>query len=42
VIERQFTAARDKPFGSALGMLLLVMFSITYYLMNRRRAGVPD
>lgn len=37
VIERQFTAARDKPFGSALGMVLLVMFVITYALSMRRR-----
>ncbi len=42
VIERQFTAARDKPFGSALGMVLLVLFIITYYVMNRRRAGAGE
>lgn len=39
VIERQFTAARDKPFGSAMGMVLLVLFVITYALSMRRRSG---
>ena len=38
VIERQFTAARDKPFGAALGMLLLLLFIITYSLTTRRHA----
>ncbi|MGC4031586.1 MAG: ABC transporter permease [Tepidisphaeraceae bacterium] len=37
VIERQFTAARDKPFGSALGMILLVLFIATYALTLRRK-----
>ena len=39
VIERQFTAALDKPFGSAIGMLLLALFIITYTLSQRRRQG---
>ena len=37
VIERQFTAARDKPFGSALGMILVLLFLATYAVSLRRR-----
>ncbi|HEX8322546.1 MAG TPA: ABC transporter permease [Tepidisphaeraceae bacterium] len=39
VIERQFTAARDKPFGSAMGMVLLMLFIATYALSMRRRSA---
>ncbi len=36
-IEQQFGVARDKPFGAALGMILLLVFIATYYLATRRR-----
>ncbi|MDB5328043.1 MAG: transporter permease [Phycisphaerales bacterium] len=37
VIERQFMYSHDAPFGSALGMTLLLLFVITYALSMRRR-----
>lgn len=37
LIERQFLVALDKPFGSAIGMLLLVLFVVTYAMSQRRR-----
>lgn len=40
VIQKQFGSGKNMPFGSALGMLLLAIFCITYYLMTRRRAPV--
>lgn len=37
LIERQFIGVSDKPFGSAIGMLLLVLFVVTYAMSQRRR-----
>ena len=40
VIQNQFTGqARDWPFGAALGMTLLLMFAIAFWLSSRRRSG---
>ena len=39
LIEREFLVALDKPFGSAIGMLLLVLFVVTYAFSQRRRAA---
>lgn len=40
VIQNQFVQARNWPFGSALGIVMLVMFLATYLLCSRR--GVPS
>ncbi|MEQ1862866.1 MAG: ABC transporter permease [Chthoniobacteraceae bacterium] len=37
VIQNQFGQARDWPFGAALGMTLLVMFALAFWLSTRRR-----
>lgn len=37
VIQKQFGSGKNAPFGSALGMVLLAVFCLTYYLMTRRR-----
>lgn len=39
VIEQQFRAARNQPFGAALGMVLLLTFVLIYYFSTRRRGG---
>jgi spermidine/putrescine transport system permease protein len=40
VIEEQFGAGGNLPFGSALGMVLLLAFIVTFFLFTRReRAG---
>ena len=39
VIEQQFRAAKNPPFGAALGMALLISFVITYYFTTRRSGG---
>lgn len=36
VIQNQFLNARDRPFGSALGMVMLLLFLVTYLLFARR------
>jgi spermidine/putrescine transport system permease protein len=38
VIQNQFLQARDWPFGAALGVVFMVMFAVTYLLMQRRGA----
>ena len=35
VIERQFTAARNAPFGAALGIVLLLLFALAFLLLQR-------
>jgi spermidine/putrescine transport system permease protein len=37
VIQNQFLSARDWPFGSALGMTLLLLFAACFFLAARRR-----
>jgi spermidine/putrescine transport system permease protein len=40
VIQNQFVGqARDWPFGAALGMTLLLMFAIAFWISSRKRAG---
>jgi spermidine/putrescine transport system permease protein len=40
VIQNQLVGqARDWPFGAALGMTLLVMFAIAFWIASRRRSG---
>ncbi len=36
VIQNQFMQARDWPFGAALGMVFLLFFAATYWLLQRR------
>ncbi|MEO7600495.1 MAG: ABC transporter permease [Opitutus sp.] len=38
VIQNQFFQARDWPFGSALGVVFLLLFVATYWLLQRRGA----
>ncbi len=37
VIQDQFLSARDWPFGSALGMTLLILFAMAFYLCTRKQ-----
>ena len=37
VIQKQFTTARNPPFGSALGTILLLIFIISLWLTRRHR-----
>jgi spermidine/putrescine transport system permease protein len=37
VIDQQFKQARNMPFGSALGILLLVLFAVAFFLSLKRR-----
>jgi spermidine/putrescine transport system permease protein len=39
VIQDQFGAAGNIPFGSALGMVLLIAFIVTFYVFTRRAEG---
>lgn len=36
VIQNQFLQARDWPFGAALGVIFMLMFAVTYVLLQRR------
>lgn len=36
VIQNQFLQARDWPFGAALGIIFMLMFALTYALLQRR------
>jgi len=36
VIQNQFLQARDWPFGAALGVIFMLMFAITYIVLQRR------
>jgi spermidine/putrescine transport system permease protein len=38
VIQNQFLQARDWPFGAALGVIFMLMFVLTYVLLQRRGA----
>ena len=38
VIQNQFGQARDWPFGAALGMTLLVVFALSYWLSMRKES----
>lgn len=39
IIQDQFVGqARDKPFGAALGVVFMLLFAITYWLLQRRAA----
>jgi spermidine/putrescine transport system permease protein len=38
VIQNQFMQARDWPFGAALGVVFMLMFALTYVLLQRRGA----
>jgi spermidine/putrescine transport system permease protein len=38
VIQNQFLQARDWPFGSALGVVFMLMFAATYWILQRRAA----
>lgn len=40
VIQNQFLQARDWPFGAALGVVFMLMFAITYAILQRRHARV--
>ncbi len=39
VIQNQFLQARDWPFGAALGVIFMLMFALTYVLLQRRGAA---
>jgi spermidine/putrescine transport system permease protein len=39
VIQNQFTAARNPPFGAALGTLLLAVFLVAMWILMRTRSG---
>jgi spermidine/putrescine transport system permease protein len=36
VIQNQFLQARDWPFGAALGIIFMLMFALTYVILQRR------
>jgi spermidine/putrescine transport system permease protein len=40
VIENQFLAARNWPFGAALGMTLVVIFAVAFWFTSRHQRGV--
>jgi spermidine/putrescine transport system permease protein len=40
VIQNQFLQARDWPFGAALGVVFMLMFALTYVLLQKRGKGV--
>ncbi|NDC80514.1 MAG: ABC transporter permease [Verrucomicrobia bacterium] len=37
VIQNQFTRARNQPFGAALGVLLMLLFLVSFILMGRKK-----
>jgi spermidine/putrescine transport system permease protein len=41
VIQNQFLQARDWPFGSALGVTLMSMFVLAFWLTSRKMKSVP-
>jgi len=42
VIQKQFTTARNQPFGAALGVLLLAIFIFSLWLSRRMRQGEEE
>jgi spermidine/putrescine transport system permease protein len=36
IIQNQFLQARDWPFGAALGVIFMLMFAVTYMILQRR------
>ena len=42
VIQNQFFQARDWPFGAALGVVFMLMFAVTYVLLQRRGARLAE
>ncbi|HVT74731.1 MAG TPA: ABC transporter permease [Lacunisphaera sp.] len=42
VIQNQFLQARDWPFGAALGVVFMLMFAVTYGLLQRRGARLAE
>jgi spermidine/putrescine transport system permease protein len=43
VIQDQFVGqARDKPFGAALGVIFMLLFVVTYWLLQRRGARAEE
>ena len=39
VIQNQFTRARNQPFGAALGVLLMLLFLVTFLLLGRKKSS---
>ncbi len=37
VIQNQFLQARDWPFGSALGVVFMLLFALSYWVLVRLR-----
>ena len=37
VIQNQFTRARNQPFGAALGVLLMLLFLISFFVLGRKK-----
>jgi spermidine/putrescine transport system permease protein len=42
VIQNQFLQARDWPFGAALGVVFMLMFALTYVILQRRGARLAE
>jgi len=42
VIQNQFLQARDWPFGAALGVIFMLMFAVTYLVLQRRGAALAE
>jgi len=38
VIQNQFRLANNWPFGAALGVIFMLMFALTYVILQRRGA----
>jgi spermidine/putrescine transport system permease protein len=38
VIQNQFTRARNQPFGAALGVLLMLLFLVSFLLLGRKKS----
>ena len=37
VIQNQFTKARNQPFGAALGVLLMLLFLVSFLVLGRKK-----
>jgi spermidine/putrescine transport system permease protein len=37
VIQNQFTRARNQPFGAALGVLLMLLFLVCFFVLGRKK-----